>query len=74
MMKASYVIGGLAFLLGVGLLIMGTSGEEEITALGLTAHARVVKGLGIIAVIFSIITFLVAYGSSIPVNPTDRRR
>jgi hypothetical protein len=73
-MKVSYVIPVLLFALGIGLLIFGTSGSEEVTLLGLTFHPRIAKGAGIIVMIFSVITLLVAYGSSLPSSPAGRRK
>jgi hypothetical protein len=73
-MKVSYVIPVLLFALGIGLLIFGTSGSEEVTLLGLTFHPRIAKGAGIIVMIFSVITLLVAYGSSLPPKQAGRRK
>jgi len=73
-MKVSYVIAALIFVLGIGLLIFGTSGSEEVALLGLSFHPRIAKGMGVIAMIFSIITFLAAWGSSLPHSQDDRRR
>jgi hypothetical protein len=68
-MKIGYIIGVLIFFLGLGLLIWGTSGGEELTLLGLPVHSRVAKGLGIISIILSIIlsiiALLAAYGGSV---------
>lgn len=72
-MKVSYLIAVLVFALGIGLLIFGTSWSEEVTLLGLTFHPRIAKGLGVVAMIFSIIAFLVAWGSSQPSSHTGRR-
>jgi hypothetical protein len=36
--------------------------------------AHIVKGSGIIAMIFSVITLLVAFGSSLPASPAGRRK
>jgi hypothetical protein len=73
-MKVSYVIPVLLFALGIGLLIFGTSGSEEVTLLGLTFHPRIAKGAGIIVMIFRVITLLVAYGSSLPPKQAGRRK
>lgn len=72
-MKVAYVIATLIFALGIGLLIFGTSGSEDVTLLGLTFHPRIAKGMGVIAMIFSIITFLAAWGSSQPPSNVGRR-
>jgi hypothetical protein len=72
-MKASYLNPTLMFALGLGLLIFGTSGSEAVTFLGLMFHPRVAKGLGIIALIFSEIIFLVAWSDSQPPSHTGHR-
>jgi uncharacterized membrane protein YedE/YeeE len=73
-MKVSYVIAALIFALGIGLLMVGTSGSEEVTLLGLKVSRHIARGMGIIAMIFSAIAVLVAYGSSLPSNPAERRK
>jgi len=73
-MKVSYVIPILLFAVGIGLLIFGTSQSEEVALLGLAFHPRIAKGLGIIVMIFSVITLLVAYGSSLPPRQAGRRK
>ena len=60
--------------LGIGLLVVGNSQSEEVTLLGLTVSRHMVKGMGIVSMIFSIIMLLVAYGSSLPARPADRRK
>jgi hypothetical protein len=56
------------------LLIFGASSTAEVTLIGVSFHPRLAKGLGIIVMIFSVISFLVAYGSSLPPGRADRRR
>ncbi len=73
-MKVSYVIPMLLFALGIGLLIFGVSEGEEVAVLGLTLHPRIAKGAGIIVMIFSVVAFLVAWGSSLPPRHADRRK
>jgi hypothetical protein len=73
-MKLSFLIAALTFALGIGLLIFGTSGNAEVTLIGITFHPRIAKGAGIIVMIFSVIAFLVAYGSSLPPNRVEPRR
>jgi hypothetical protein len=54
---------------------MGVSAtQEHLTLLGMTLRAPIARGMGIVSVIFSIVTFLVAYGSSLPPHPTERKR
>jgi hypothetical protein len=73
-MKLSFLITALVFALGIGLLIFGVSSNADVTLIGVTFHPRIAKGLGIIVMIFSVISFLVAYGSSLPPGRVDRRR
>ncbi len=66
-MKVAYlIVAGLIFALGLGLLFWDTSGTSEVTLLGATFHPRVAKRLGIIAMIFSVITFRAALGNVRP--------
>lgn len=72
-MKITYAIAIVALLLGLGLLAIGASAtNEHLTLLGMTFHSHLARGMGIVSVIFSIVTFLVAYGSSLPPRPTNR--
>ena len=73
-MKVSYIVALLIFALEIALLIAGDSKSEEVTLLGMTMSAHTVKGTGIIAMIFSVITLLVAFGSSLPASPAGRRK
>jgi len=73
-MKLSFLIAALTFALGIGLLIFGASHSAEVTLVGMTFHPRIAKGAGIIVMIFSVISFLVAWGSSLPPSHADRRR
>lgn len=73
-MKLSFLIAALTFALGIGLLIFGASSNAEVTLIGVTFYPRIAKGAGIIVMIFSVISFLVAWGSSLPSSPADRRR
>lgn len=73
-MKLSFFIAVLTFALGIGLLIFGASSSTEMTLVGVTFHPRIAKGAGIIVMIFSIIAFLAAWGSSLPPSHAGRRR
>jgi len=72
--KVAYGIAALIFALGIGLLMVGTAGSEEVTLLGLRVSRHIARGMGIIAVIFSAIAVLVAYGSSLPPGQPGRRK
>ncbi len=73
-MKLSFFIAAFAFMVGVGLLIFGASSSTEVTLVGITFHPRIAKGAGIIVMIFSVISFLAAWGSSLPPSHAGRRR
>jgi uncharacterized membrane-anchored protein YitT (DUF2179 family) len=73
-MKVAYLIAALVFALGLGLLIWGASSTAEVTFLGLTFHPRIAKGVGVITMIFSVITFLAAFGGSEPSSHVERRK
>ena len=73
-MKVAYGIAALIFALGMGLLTVGTAGSEEVTLLGLRVSRPIARGMGIIAMIFSTIVVLVAYGSSLPPSQARRRK
>jgi hypothetical protein len=71
----AYAIATLVLLLGLGLLAIGASAtHEQLTLLGLTFHTHLARGMGIVSVIFSVVTFLVAYGSSLPPRQTGHER
>ncbi len=72
-MKLSFLIAVLTFALGIGLLIFGAAHSAEVTLVGMAFHPRIAKGAGIIVMIFSVISFLVAWGSSLPPNRAERR-
>jgi hypothetical protein len=65
-MKSVYVIPSLIGALGIGLLILGTSGEGNTSVFGFLLSSLVVRGLGLIVLIFSVVAFLAAYGSTLP--------
>jgi hypothetical protein len=73
-MKIPYLITGVAFALGLGFLIWGTSSSDEVTLLGVTFHPRLAKGVGLIAMLLSAITMLALFGSSLPPNEAERRK
>jgi hypothetical protein len=73
-MKISYLITALAFALGLGFLIWGTSSSDEVTLLGVTFHPRIAKSVGLITMLLSVITILALFGSSLPPNEAERRR
>lgn len=73
-MKISYAIAIAASLLGLCLLMVGASAtHEHFVFLGMTFSSHLARGGGVISMIFGIVTFLVAYGSSLPAHQTNRR-
>jgi hypothetical protein len=67
-----YLILFFIFALGLSLLVFGTAKDTETTLLGLTIHARVARGIGLITVLVGIVTALVMYGDSLPLTNTER--
>ena len=61
-MKQMYGVALSVFLLGLALLIYSTASGEEANIFGLIVYSQILRGLGIIMMIFSVITFLAAYG------------
>lgn len=71
-MKSVYVIPALIGASGLGLLVLGTSGGADTSVLGFPLSSLVVRGLGLIVIIFSVVAFLAAYGSTLPPLRTER--
>jgi hypothetical protein len=73
-MKLMYVVALGAFMLGLTLLLYSVGGEDEVNLLGLAVHSRITKGLGLITMIFSVITFLAVYGGMSAPPPREKPR
>ena len=73
-MKLSFLLAALMLVFGMGLLIMSATDSAEVTLLGMAFQPHVAKGAGIIAIIFSLIAFLAAWGSSLQPKQGERRR
>ena len=73
-MKLMYVVALGVFALGLTFLLYSTGGEDEVHLLGLLVPPRVLRGLGIITLIFSIITFLAAFGGMGATPPREKPR
>ena len=73
-MRIPYLVTALAFALGLGFLVWGTSISDAVTLLGITFHPRLAKGVGLLTVLLSVITMLALFGSSLPPNEAERRR
>jgi len=67
-----YLVPAVIFALGLGLLIFGVTNTTEMTVLGVTFHPRLGKGLGVIAMILSAITFLAIFGNAQPPSRAGR--
>jgi hypothetical protein len=61
-MQLMSVVALSVFLLGLAFLIFSTASGEEVNIFGLLVHARILRGLGVIVMIFSAIIFLAAFG------------
>ena len=73
-MKLMYVVELGVFVLGLALLIYSTTSGEEVHLFGLLVHSRILRGLGVITVIFSAITFLAAFGGMGAPPPREKPR
>jgi hypothetical protein len=73
-MKLMYIVALGAFMFGLVLLIYSTGGKDEVNLLGLVVHSRITKGLGLITMIFSVITFLAVYGGMSAPPPREKPR
>jgi hypothetical protein len=62
------------FTLGLVLVVSGTGSGEEVKLFGLALHSRIIKGLGVITMIFSVITFLAVYGGLGTTPPQEKPR
>ena len=73
-MKLMYVVALSVFVLGLALLTYSTASGEEVNIFGLIMHSRILRGLGIIMMIFSVITFLAVYGGMGAPPPREKPR
>jgi hypothetical protein len=73
-MKSMYGVALSVFVLGLALLTSSTASEEEVHIFGLIIHSRILRGLGVITVIFSAITFLAAFGGMGAPPPREKPR
>jgi hypothetical protein len=71
-MKLMHVVALSGFLLGLAFLTYSAASGEEVNIVGLTVHSRILRGLGVIAMIFSAITFLAAFGGMGAPPPQER--
>ena len=73
-MKLMYVVALSVFVLGIALLTYSTTSGEEVNIFGLVMRSQILRGLGIITVIFSAITFLAAFGGMGALPPREKPR
>ena len=73
-MKPMYVVALSVFILGLALLTYSTASGEEVNIFGLIVHSRILRGLGVITVIFSVITFLATFGGMGALPPREKPR
>jgi hypothetical protein len=72
-MKNCVLIAVLTLAIGIGLLITGTISSREVALFGLTFSSRIVQGVGLISMIFGVVTILTAVRSIQPHTRADRR-
>lgn len=73
-MKLMYVVALSVFILGLALLTYSTASGEEVHIFGLIVRSQILRGLGIITVIFSALTFLAAFGGMGALPPREKPR
>ncbi len=73
-MKRWYFLIALVFAAGLGLVVYATANTGLVTVFGMTIQAHVIKGLGLIIMILSVLAALAVYGHSLPPNRSERRR
>jgi hypothetical protein len=73
-MKRWYFLVALVSVAGLSLVVYATANTEAITLLGVTVQAHVIKGLGLIIMILSVLGCLAVYGNSLPSNRSEQRK
>jgi hypothetical protein len=73
-MKLMYVVALSVFILGLALLTYSTASGGETTIFGLIVRVQIVRGVGLILMIFSVITFLAVYGGMSAAPPREKPR
>jgi hypothetical protein len=71
-MQLMYVVALSVFLLGLAFLTYSTASGEEANIFGLIVPSQILRGLGVIMMIFSVITFLAAYGGMQAPPPREK--
>jgi hypothetical protein len=73
-MKIGFIIAAVIAVIGIYLITLSVSDSEHVSLLGLTMHPSVARGVDIVSLLLSLVSFLVAYGSSLPPSHVERRR
>ncbi|MBM4258864.1 MAG: hypothetical protein FJ147_23545 [Deltaproteobacteria bacterium] len=73
-MRSIYLAPLSIFAVGVGLIATSMASDFQVSLFGLTLMAPVVRGLGLIAFVFSIVAFMAVYGNTLPPRPQELRR
>lgn len=72
-MRAVYLPALVGCVAGIGLLVTSAVSTTGLAVLGFTLVAPVVRGVGLIALVFSAVALLAAYGSTLPPRPREAR-
>lgn len=73
-MKLMSVVALSVFLLGLAFLTFSTASGEEVNIFGLIVPSQILRGVGVIAMIFSVITFVAAFGGLGAPLPREKPR
>jgi len=73
-MKLMYVVALGVFLIGLAFLSFSTASGEEVNLFGLLVPSQILRGIGIIMIIFSAITFAAAFGGMGAPLPREKPR
>ena len=73
-MKLMYVVALGVFLIGLAFLSFSTASGEEVNLFGLLVPSQILRGIGIIMIIFSAITFVAAFGGVGAPLPREKPR
>ena len=73
-MKLMSVVALSVFLLGLAFLTFSTASGEEVNIFGLIVPSQILRGIGIIMIIFSAITFVAAFGGMGAPLPREKPR
>ncbi len=66
MTKAQYTVVALCLTFGIGLIVLGTTHPAGVIVWDLPLQARVVKVIGLLTILASLVGFFALYGASLP--------